>query len=258
MITAAISALKERNGSSKRAIAKYIETHYANLPPTHSALLTHHLKRLKINGQIPLLLGPRDGLAGLRSPSPKQVKLPCPFLLNVDINSVPGQPQQNVAVGPGTVYVDVGPVNGPAAGGPVRGRGRPPKQGGFKRGPGRPPKNGVATAAGGVGMGERGRPKKNAAPERPYKRAKGGHGEGRLGQLMWSKGWLQGRLLVVGWWRHLLLMLMRLELVVELAQWLASVGGGRPRPMVGRRSRGMTSVPRSKKLSGKPWAGLKR
>ncbi|KAL0429537.1 UNVERIFIED_CONTAM: Histone H1 [Sesamum radiatum] len=108
MITAAIAALKERNGSSKRAIAKYIETHYANLPPTHSALLTHHLKRLKINGQvlmvkpltsfldlllllstvlltpflqIPLLLGPSDGLAGLPSPSPKQVKLPCPFLL---------------------------------------------------------------------------------------------------------------------------------------------------------------------------------
>ncbi|KAK9278634.1 hypothetical protein L1049_028207 [Liquidambar formosana] len=52
MITAAITALKERNGSSRRAIAKYIEGAYTNLPPTHSALLTHHLKRLKNNGHL--------------------------------------------------------------------------------------------------------------------------------------------------------------------------------------------------------------
>lgn len=52
MIYSAIAALKERNGSSKRAIAKYIEAVYSNLPPTHSALLTHHLKRLKNNGHL--------------------------------------------------------------------------------------------------------------------------------------------------------------------------------------------------------------
>ncbi|KAL2554447.1 winged-helix DNA-binding transcription factor family protein [Forsythia ovata] len=52
MITAAIARLKEKNGSSRRVIAKYIETQYTNLPPTHSALLTHNLKRLKNNGQI--------------------------------------------------------------------------------------------------------------------------------------------------------------------------------------------------------------
>ncbi|KAK4414202.1 Histone H1 [Sesamum alatum] len=189
MITAAISALKERNGSSKRAIAKYIETHYSNLPPTHSSLLTHHLKRLKIQGQVlmvkhsyklprsapvavngavntvssdPASAGPkrRPGRPPKPKPEAGQAAVPV-FAPTVDINATPvvvpaAQPQQNVAVGP---------VNGPAAGVPVRGRGRPPKQGGFKRGPGRPPKNGVATAGGGGGMGRaRGRPKKNAAP----------------------------------------------------------------------------------------------
>ncbi|KAJ8753667.1 hypothetical protein K2173_026343 [Erythroxylum novogranatense] len=52
MIYAAITALKERDGSSKRAIAKYIEKAYTDLPPTHSTLLTHHLKRLKNSGLL--------------------------------------------------------------------------------------------------------------------------------------------------------------------------------------------------------------
>ncbi|KAJ8773088.1 hypothetical protein K2173_028265 [Erythroxylum novogranatense] len=52
MIYAAITALKERDGSSKRAIEKYIEKAYASLPPTHSTLLAHHLKLLKNSGQL--------------------------------------------------------------------------------------------------------------------------------------------------------------------------------------------------------------
>ncbi|XP_076923693.1 uncharacterized protein LOC143585904 [Bidens hawaiensis] len=52
MITAAITALKDKDGSSRQAISKYIEKHFANLPPTHSTLLTHHLKRLKNLGQL--------------------------------------------------------------------------------------------------------------------------------------------------------------------------------------------------------------
>ncbi|XP_074279934.1 uncharacterized protein LOC141605163 [Silene latifolia] len=55
MITAAISwenSQGKESGSSKRAIAKYIDRVYTNLPPTHSALLTHHLKRLKTAGQL--------------------------------------------------------------------------------------------------------------------------------------------------------------------------------------------------------------
>ncbi|KAK9062773.1 hypothetical protein SSX86_019963 [Deinandra increscens subsp. villosa] len=52
MITAAITALKDKDGSSRQAISKYIEKEFANLPPTHSTLLTHHLKRLKNLGQL--------------------------------------------------------------------------------------------------------------------------------------------------------------------------------------------------------------
>ncbi|MFS8006964.1 putative linker histone H1/H5, domain H15, AT hook, DNA-binding protein [Helianthus anomalus] len=52
MITAAITALKDKDGSSRQAISKYIEKEFAHLPPTHSTLLTHHLKRLKNLGQL--------------------------------------------------------------------------------------------------------------------------------------------------------------------------------------------------------------
>lgn len=195
MITAAISALKERDGSSKRAIAKYIETHYSDLPPTHSALLTHHLKRLKTNGQLLMVKhsyklprstpGAVNGAVNAdssdpasagskrrpgRPPKPKaeavQAAVPV-FPPPINMNAMPivvpeVHPPENVAIGPGTAYIGVGPVNGAAAGGTVRGRGRPPKQGGLKRGPGRPPKS-VGPSGGGVGRG-RGRPKKNAFP----------------------------------------------------------------------------------------------
>nr|XP_043627611.1 glutenin, high molecular weight subunit PW212-like [Erigeron canadensis] len=54
MIVAAIVGLKDKDGSSRQAIAKFIEKQYgpANLPPTHSNLLTHHLKRMKAEGQL--------------------------------------------------------------------------------------------------------------------------------------------------------------------------------------------------------------
>ncbi|KAF7834558.1 histone H1-like [Senna tora] len=52
MIHNAIAALKKRNGSSKRAIAKYIDQTFTHLPSTHSALLTLHLKRLKSEGVL--------------------------------------------------------------------------------------------------------------------------------------------------------------------------------------------------------------
>ncbi|KAJ8553458.1 hypothetical protein K7X08_024136 [Anisodus acutangulus] len=55
MITEAITALKEKEGSSRIAIAKYIDRVYTNLPPNHSALLTHHLKRLKNSGYLAMV-----------------------------------------------------------------------------------------------------------------------------------------------------------------------------------------------------------
>ncbi|KMT00147.1 hypothetical protein BVRB_1g019670 [Beta vulgaris subsp. vulgaris] len=58
MITAAIlwdSSQGKAGGSSKRAIAKYIERVYTNLPPDHSELLTINLKRLKKSGQLVMI-----------------------------------------------------------------------------------------------------------------------------------------------------------------------------------------------------------
>ncbi|CAA2957386.1 histone H1-like [Olea europaea subsp. europaea] len=167
MITAAIAGLKEKNGSSKRAIAKFIETQYTNLPPTHSTLLTQNLNQLKNNGQIVMVKHsytlPRsapvpvagngavnvpfdlNSVASKRrpgrppKPKPDNVQNAIPVFVPVGQNSMTTAPLNppNMAVGPGAVYVSVGPVNGaaPAAGvGAKRGRGRPPKQDGANPG----------------------------------------------------------------------------------------------------------------------------
>uniref|UniRef100_A0A2P2LX10 Uncharacterized protein MANES_09G031800 n=1 Tax=Rhizophora mucronata TaxID=61149 RepID=A0A2P2LX10_RHIMU len=105
MIYAAIGALKERDGSSKRAIAKYIEKAYTGLPSTHSALLTYHLKRLKNNGLLVLVK--------------KSYKLPgsdFPASTN-NVNNVDGYAQSQPLAAAGA-------DSPPSA---KRGRGRPPK-----------------------------------------------------------------------------------------------------------------------------------
>ncbi|XP_019447764.1 PREDICTED: HMG-Y-related protein A-like [Lupinus angustifolius] len=56
MIYTAIGALKEKNGSSRRAICKYMEQVYKDqLPANHDALLTKNLKTLKKNGHLVLV-----------------------------------------------------------------------------------------------------------------------------------------------------------------------------------------------------------
>ena len=157
MISEAIGALKEKNGSSKRAISKYIESAYKEvLPSTHSTLLTHHLKRLKNNGLLVMVKKSYK----LASTSRSEASLP-----------------------------DSSPTNPPdASPGPKRGRGRPPKpkhtlatadlnvqpfvplDDGPKKSPGRPRKNGPVGQLG-VRKG-RGRPPKSGpkkSPGRPRK-----------------------------------------------------------------------------------------
>ncbi|XP_073056392.1 uncharacterized protein [Primulina eburnea] len=185
IIKDAIASLNERNGSSKRAIAKYIKTHHTNLPPTHASLLASHLKRLRDDGLI-LMVKNSYKLAGSAPPPPVSVNgadssgkkkrpgrppknksvqdaLPVFGEQSLPENPVPDitSQQQNAATGPlGSVNVATGPVGGPVVGGTPRGRGRPPKQGGVKRGRGRPKINGGLQVS--VGR-SRGRPKKNAA-----------------------------------------------------------------------------------------------
>lgn len=177
MITQAITALKEKNGSSKAAITKYIEQNYSNLPGTHSALLTQHLKRLKESGQL-LMVKHSYKLAGSASPpvqsnGPKRGpgRPPKPKFAAVDTQQQEQQPQGvqatvpqqvNATAGPGpisvpeSVFQSLGLVDGPVKKRP----GRPKKAGGGggggagagavgllqnsavagKRRPGRPPK----------------------------------------------------------------------------------------------------------------------
>ncbi|KAK7251723.1 hypothetical protein RIF29_35166 [Crotalaria pallida] len=56
MIYTAIGALKEEDGSSKRAISKYLEQVYKeHLPQDHETQLTHHLKKMKGEGLLVLV-----------------------------------------------------------------------------------------------------------------------------------------------------------------------------------------------------------
>ncbi|XWS34190.1 hypothetical protein CRYUN_Cryun21dG0019200 [Craigia yunnanensis] len=152
MISEAIGALKEKNGSSKRAISKYIESAYKEeLPPKHSVLLTDHLKRLKNNGLLVMVKKSYKLASTARSES-----------------SLP----------------DSTPTNPPdASPGPKRGRGRPPKPksilptadpntqqsvplaDGSKKSPGMPIKNG---SVGQLGVRKcRGRPPKSGSKKSP-------------------------------------------------------------------------------------------
>ncbi|KAJ7975212.1 HMG-Y-related protein A [Quillaja saponaria] len=174
MISTAITALKEKNGSSKKAIAKYIERVYTGLPSTHSALLTHHLKRLKNNGLLVMVKksyqlprsrsDPFPSQRGRgRPPKPKLQPQPQPQpqpvpVANVGQNSdqllvslglmdeptvvkrSPGRPKKTDAAGR-----PPGPKVGPGRSRLSKRPGRPPKpksvstiSNGLKRRPGRP------------------------------------------------------------------------------------------------------------------------
>ncbi|XP_021748798.1 uncharacterized protein LOC110714568 [Chenopodium quinoa] len=145
MITAAImwdSSQGKAGGSSKRAIAKYIDRVYTNLPPTHSALLSHNLKRLKTSGQLvmiknsyqlPVVAAAAAAAAAvpLRSAPPSQLNPQSQDSMTP--KKRPGRPPKAKPLGqpsPGPV----GPSPAPAAGvgnGPSTGkrpRGRPPRQ----------------------------------------------------------------------------------------------------------------------------------
>eukprot|EP00262_Sarcandra_glabra_P013657 TRINITY_DN3844_c0_g1_i1.p1 TRINITY_DN3844_c0_g1~~TRINITY_DN3844_c0_g1_i1.p1 ORF type:complete len:172 (+),score=18.59 TRINITY_DN3844_c0_g1_i1:110-625(+) len=143
MIFAAISALDDKNGSSKSAIAKYIESSYGDLPAGHPTLLAHHLSRLKDSGELVLVKNnymrpnpnapPKRGRG--RPPKPKLPVPPGTVLSPPRPRGRPPKPKDPAAMAAAAVAA--------AASGSPKPRGRPPKMassGGAKRPRGRPPK----------------------------------------------------------------------------------------------------------------------
>lgn len=172
MIISAVTTLREKEGSSKIAIAKYIEQNYSNLPANHANLLTQNLKRLKNAGS--LSMNKKSYML------PRSVDDAAP---PVSQANVPNNNHQQNAVPPAPASSQSQPTK------TGRGRGRPPKNSNAvkseapaslpvaqadqqlssaKRGRGRPKKIGGGPAAimkvptvGPSGSGRRpGRPKK--------------------------------------------------------------------------------------------------
>ncbi|TYI88647.1 hypothetical protein E1A91_D04G223300v1 [Gossypium mustelinum] len=169
MIIEAIGALKEKNGSSKRAISKYIELAHKPYPPSHDELLTQHLKLLKSSGQLVMVrksykLAPSAG---------SEVPVPDSATSNVPDGSLapkrgrgrPPKAKPTVsATDSGSQLLDVQvagevkkSVGRPRKNAPIgqldarRGRGRPPKSGSWR------PKTVRSVVAGGANAVKRGR-----------------------------------------------------------------------------------------------------
>lgn len=141
MIVAAIEALNEEHGSNKSSISKHIAKHieatYGPIPPAHSALLNHHLNKMKSSGQLQ-------------------------FLKNNYLIPDPNSPPRR---GRGRPPKPKTPLPAGAVLSPPRPRGRPPKSL-DPTAPAPPPKPKTATTAPAPAISgrKRGRPPKNAAP----------------------------------------------------------------------------------------------
>ncbi|URE07057.1 hypothetical protein MUK42_18924 [Musa troglodytarum] len=188
MIVRAIKSLKEKRGSSARAIGKFIRDTYSDLPGTHAALLKLHLRRLRSQGGLRMVKksykisasGPESPAAGekrKRSRPPKTAEAAA-----LDGKRKRGRPPKvnaaATASGSGATVSTPKrrpgrPPKGGAAASPVvqkRKPGRPSKaslasaQSGETRKRGRPPKASVAAAQSG-GTRKRGRPPKAATKD---------------------------------------------------------------------------------------------
>ncbi|KAA8529029.1 hypothetical protein F0562_033483 [Nyssa sinensis] len=161
LILAAIEAVNDKNGLNKSAISKHIESTYGELPAAHSTLLSHHLNKMKQNGQLVMVKNnymkpdpnapPRRGRG--RPPKPKVPLPPGTVIGPPRPRGRPPKPRDPLAPPPP-------PKKKAASAGSGRPRGRPPKlakttaaapvaapASGPPRGRGRPPKVKPAVAA---------------------------------------------------------------------------------------------------------------
>ncbi|OMP12738.1 High mobility group, HMG-I/HMG-Y [Corchorus olitorius] len=148
LILEAIEALNEDAGSNKSSISKHIESAHPDLPAAHSTLLSHHLNKMKQNGQIVMLKNnymkpdpnapPKRGRG--RPPKPK-VPLPAGTVISPPRpRGRPPKPKDPLAPPKPKITASTGRPRGrppkkaktaipvpPPPSGPKRGRGRPPK-----------------------------------------------------------------------------------------------------------------------------------
>ncbi|XP_074336222.1 uncharacterized protein LOC141673377 [Apium graveolens] len=113
MIMGAIDALKEKDGSSKSAIGKHMESTYGDLPAGHMNSLTEHLNKLKEDGE--LVFVKNNYMRPGSSAPPKGGRGRPPKVKDANAAEVPV-----AAVTPSAAAAAV-------ADGPSRGRGRPRK-----------------------------------------------------------------------------------------------------------------------------------
>lgn len=128
MILKAIEALNDKNGSNKSSISKHVESTYGELPAGHSALLTHHLNKMKESGE--LVFWKNNYMKPDPSAPPRRGR---------------GRPPKPKVALPQAMDLTTRP------------RGRPPKD---PNAPPKPPKGKVSTGSGKT----RGRPRKMARP----------------------------------------------------------------------------------------------
>ncbi|KAG6579257.1 HMG-Y-related protein A [Cucurbita argyrosperma subsp. argyrosperma] len=151
MIMTAIEALNDKNGVSKTAITKQIESTYGDLPPAFTTLLAHHLDVMKQTGKLLFVKNnymkpdpnapPKRGRG--RPPKPK-VPLPPGTVVPPprprgrppkpkDPFAPISQPKKKTSTGSGRPRgrppksPKPAPTSAPPVAGPPRGRGRPPK-----------------------------------------------------------------------------------------------------------------------------------
>lgn len=106
IIMEAIDTLKEKEGSNKSSIGRYIESTYGDVPAGHMSSLTEHLNKMKEDGEIVLVKN---------------------NYMRPDPNAPPkrGRGRPPKAKDPNAPEVPVAAT--PATDGPSRGRGRPRK-----------------------------------------------------------------------------------------------------------------------------------
>ncbi|KAI4379080.1 hypothetical protein MLD38_005419 [Melastoma candidum] len=131
LIIAAIDALNDPNGSNKTTISRHIESLYPNLPSSHATLLSHHLNRMKQDGDLVMLKN--NYMRPDQDAPPKRGR---------------GRPRKNVE--PTALPVQAAAPSSP------RPRGRPPKSGDSEAQPKSKPVPNVSGK-------KRGRPRKEKA-----------------------------------------------------------------------------------------------